>query len=518
MRDFDIAIIGSGFAGSLLAMIARRLDYSVILLERGRHPRFAIGESTSPLANLLLEELARRYDLPRLLPFTSYGLWQRTYPQVVCGLKRGFTFFHHEPGKPWCALPDRSNQLAVAASPCDELADTHWLRADVDQFFVHEAIALGAEYQDETLLTEAEPSTDNDMTLRGERHGSSFAVRARFVIDATGPRGFLSRTLGLREASFPDYPATETLFSHFRGVRRCDRMDAFRVEGTPPYPLDDAALHHVFPGGWMWILRFNNGVTSAGVALTRAAAEELKLSEGESTWPRFLRRFPTVEEQFAEAEAVEPFRYSPALAYRCSVAAGQGWALLPSAAAFVDPLFSTGIPLTLLGIERLSRLLEDTRGGNVVGQGLRDYGRITLEEADWVARYIGTCYAAMPCFDRFVALSHFYFAAASFAEMARRLGQPQLARCFLAGDDPGFRAGVEWCAGNIGAPKEDESFRRKVAEAIAPRNIAGLHDPEKRNWYEVDLSDVVRGAAKLALTQERLREIIDTAPWAQTKL
>src|SRR5438874_1023868 len=90
--DFDIAIVGSGFGGSLTAMIARRLGYSVVLLERGTHPRFAIGESSSPLANLLLEELAIKYDLPRLLPLTSFGPWQRDYPDIGCGLKRGFTY------------------------------------------------------------------------------------------------------------------------------------------------------------------------------------------------------------------------------------------------------------------------------------------------------------------------------------------------------------------------------------------------------------------------------------------
>ena len=36
----DLAIIGSGFGGSLLSMIARRLGYRVTLLERGKHPAF----------------------------------------------------------------------------------------------------------------------------------------------------------------------------------------------------------------------------------------------------------------------------------------------------------------------------------------------------------------------------------------------------------------------------------------------------------------------------------------------
>ena len=39
-------------------MIARRLGYRVTLLERGKHPRFAIGESASPLAGILIEQLS----------------------------------------------------------------------------------------------------------------------------------------------------------------------------------------------------------------------------------------------------------------------------------------------------------------------------------------------------------------------------------------------------------------------------------------------------------------------------
>ena len=99
MSDFDLAIVGSGFGGSLLAMIARRLGLRVLLLEKGRHPRFAIGESSTPLANLLLEELATRYDLPRLKPLCKWGTWQKEYPEIGCGLKRGFTFLHHKKDK-----------------------------------------------------------------------------------------------------------------------------------------------------------------------------------------------------------------------------------------------------------------------------------------------------------------------------------------------------------------------------------------------------------------------------------
>ena len=91
-QRYQIIVLGSGFAGSLMATIARRLGLSVALLERGRHPRFVIGESTTPLTNLLLEEIADDYDLPFVRPLSKWGTWQKHTPQLACGIKRGFTY------------------------------------------------------------------------------------------------------------------------------------------------------------------------------------------------------------------------------------------------------------------------------------------------------------------------------------------------------------------------------------------------------------------------------------------
>jgi len=123
-RQYDIAVIGSGFAGSLMAMIARRLGRSVVLIDKGSHPRVVIGESSTPLTNLLIEELATRYDLPAVRPLAKWGSWQNTYPDVGCGLKRGFTFYHHDLIRPE-PIPSRASQLLVAASPNNRIADTH---------------------------------------------------------------------------------------------------------------------------------------------------------------------------------------------------------------------------------------------------------------------------------------------------------------------------------------------------------------------------------------------------------
>jgi len=521
LTDCDLAIVGSGFGGSLLAMIARRLGHRVMLLERGRHPRFAIGESASPLAGILIEQLADRYDLPRVRPLSAFGTWQRTYPDVVCGLKRGFTYFRHERNRPYQVDADRTTQLLVAASPNDELSDTHWLRADVDHFLVREAVALGAEYVDEIQIESFERAGDVSV-LTGHRRNAPVTIRAGLVVDASGPHGFISRALNIGNRGFDGYPQTQALFSHFAGVARCEALPGFARPAAPhkgmpcdgdvpPYPMDDAALHHVFDGGWMWVLRFGNGVTSAGIAVTDDLAAELKLADGEPAWHRFLALYPSIASQFAAAQPTREFTWMPRLSWRAEQAAGPGWVMLPSAAGFVDPLFSTGIPLTLLGVERLARLLE--RGAEAPHEGA-PYADITLAEADHTARFVAGCYAAFPRFEQFAAYSMFYFAAASFAEMSRRLNVHSPDARFLASDRTSFAQALLRLSPQLRG--HDARFESEVAAAIEPINIAGLCERDKRNWYPVDLQDTVRGAAKLGVTAERIAcDILQTLTFAR---
>ena len=236
--DTDVAIVGSGFAGSLLALVLRQRGMRVALLERGRHPRFAIGESSTPLAGLLIEELADRYDLPRLRPFSKWGTWQDAYPDVACGLKRGFSFFQHETGRPFADDHTHARQLLVAASPNDAIADTHWYRPDFDHWLVREAEAAGVCYLDETSLDV--PAFDQGHpVIEGTRRGERMRVDATFLVDASGPRGFLWSRLGLGDAPMAWLPPTQALYSHFEGVERWDSLVA--SDATPPYPVDDAA-------------------------------------------------------------------------------------------------------------------------------------------------------------------------------------------------------------------------------------------------------------------------------------
>ena len=507
---YDIAVVGSGFGGSLLAMIARRLGRSVILLEKGQHPRFAIGESSTPLSNILLEQLATRYDLPGIAALSKWGSWQNTVPQVSCGLKRGFTFYHHALGAACDPDPEHRRQLLVAASPHNEIADTHWYRADVDHHFVREAQKLGVDYLDSVNLSEVSPA-ENEVRLTGSRQNEKVALNAKFLLDATGPRGFLHHALGLQAAPLPDFPATQALFTHFSGVDRIADEPAYQEPAIPPYPVDDAAVHHVFDGGWIWVLKFNNGVTSAGVAATDELSIQLRLGDGADAWQRLLDLIPPLKKQFSNAQALRPFIYMPRLSFRSSAVVGQRWAMLPSAAGFVDPLLSTGFPLTLLGVSRLAEIIEKDWGSPNFTNRLQTYALQTDNELLAAAQLISHLYASMDKFPLFVSLTMLYFAAASFAESARRLGKSQLAPSFLLHDDPRFGPAMHKCfelAAGAHRDQQIDEVTREVLQAIEPINIARLGDTQRRNWYPVDANDLFKASTKLGATEDDISQLL----------
>jgi len=515
--DCDVAVVGSGFAGSLTALALARSGRRVALVERATHPRFAIGESSTPLANLLLENLADRYNLPRVRAFSKWGTWQRTHPEVAVGLKRGFTFFFHRLNEPFVDDAAHDRQLLVAASPHDEIGDTHWYRPDFDHELVREAHTAGVLYFDRTNLR---TFTEGDLhcTLEGERQNRPFRITAPFVVDASGPRGFLHRTLGLPEAPLRWLPHTEGLYSHFTGVARWDDRHPPR-EGPPPFPRDAAALHHVFPGGWIWVLPFNNGITSAGAALTADAARRLAgdtangvdgVDSGER-WTRLLASLPSIAGQFRDARAVLPFVRAPRLAFRSAEVCGRRWAMLPSAAGVIDPLLSTGFPLTLLGILRLLDVLEHTADGADRRLALERYATVTQSELDATELLVAALYATMGDPVLFKRLSLLYFAAASYSEAARRLGRADLAPGFLLDEHPSFSAERRACSALALEPLSDDAREALVARidrAIAPFDIAGLGDRTRRDWYPVVAADAIAGATKLQATAAQIDDML----------
>lgn len=510
-REFDLAIVGSGFGGSLLAMVARRMGLTVALLEKGTHPRFVIGESSTPLANLLLEELADTYGLPRLKPLAKWDAWRTAYPDLPVGLKRGFTFLHHRFGEAFHDDDSHGRQLLVAASPRDEIADTHWYRPAFDHFLVREAQALGADYRDRCEVTEVKISPAG-AALACRREGREEALYARFVVDAgNNPCGVLARSLGLAELPAPTMPATQALYAHFRGVRRLDALPVTPEIAAAPYPADDAAVHHCFPGGWIWVLRFGSGITSAGVAAAKdALARELDFAEGAPAWARLLARLPTVAAQFAEAEPATAFVHAPRLTFGVGPAAGPGWALLPAAAGFVDPMMSTGFTLTLLGIHRLARAFREAWGTPALEAHLADYADDT--RADWAAveRLVGALYASLDASAVFNEVARLYFAAVIYGETARRLGRPEVAGGMLLRGHPEFGPALEeLCRLAVTRRAADVAFLRSgVAALLARCDLGGLADAARRNWHPVLARDLLEHRGRIGATEAECRALL----------
>lgn len=530
----EIVVVGSGFAATVLARTLARRGRDVLVVERGSHPRFALGESSTPLAAIALERLARGYDLPDLAALGAWGRLRRRLPGLRRGLKRGFTFWWHRPGEPWEPGAANRRRLLVAASPDDAIADVHWMRSDVDHHLVRRAEAEGVEVRQRTHLVEATETADgvdlHGFELTAEGAGRPVRLSAAFVVDATGPGGFLARALGLdarpRTAWSP--PDGTLIYAHFDGARPLAEIAA--AAGTRlepgPYPDERAAVHHLLAGGWFYGLRFDAegtgpGRLSAGAVLDPggAAADLARLATADpaAAWRGLLDRYPTLAAQLAAAEPVRPIATVAGLRHRLRRAAGDRWALLPHAFAFFDPMFSTGIAWSLVAVERLARVLGDgvsedgiASGDRHGGPGLRRYGELLDREADHLERLIGAAWSAAADPAALTAVGFLYFAAASWCETRQRLfpeAEDWPWRGFLGADDPALAGPVAEAAERLSADGTEDAtgFAARIAEAIEPRNVAGLADPDRRNLYPVDEEALVAAAGKLGLTREQAR-------------
>jgi FADH2 O2-dependent halogenase len=485
LLDVDVLVIGAGFGGSLTALLLRQIGLKSAIVERGSHPRFALGESATPLADLVLADLAQSYRLPRLAPLAEYGTWQQTYPTLVCGLKRGFSYFHHRRHEPW--QPGQANELFIAASQAAADADTHWLRSQFDHFLAREAQAAGVEIIEHAQLEEL--TGGPPWRLSGTAAGRPFAIDATFLVDASGEGRVLARHLNIADDPSRMRTCSRSIYAHFRDVRTWSEMvgEAGGDAAAHPFACDDAALHHVFDGGWMWMLRFNNGVTSAGWLLDAHRFPSNPSPSGTDEWSNWLAEFPSIARQFRDARLVDPpdgLRRTGRLQHRVQMAAGDGWAMLPATAYTLDALHSTGNAHTLAGIERLVQIVERFWRTPELAARLTEYDQTLQTEISHLDRLVHGAYRAMGQFELFAAFSMFYFIAAHNCEARRRAG-----RCgepLLWAAEPAFQGVLNEAYqqllaitdGRFASREEIRTFARKVARGLEPFNIAGLQFPD----------------------------------------
>lgn len=490
-QKVDVAVIGAGFAGSLAALgLARSADRRVVLLDRAAHPRHAIGESSTPIASLVLSDMARQYRLPELGWLAKHGPWRRSLPELRCGLKRGFAYFRHQADVPDSSIRDR---LLVSANPDEPRGDTHWHRADVDHFLLRLAQRHGVICRHGVEVA-VEAQGTRWLVSAGEVAESWLAD---FVIDASGGAdvtGLASR----RQRAWQT--RTRAIYCHLSPVGSWHEQLAKHGGDVDrhPFPCDASAQHHLLDFGWVWILRFGEGLASVGLVEDLDHPRTVA-APGDDAAVRFratVSEYPWLKALFASAHPDPPtisWTTSPEPLQRMAATmAGPNWALLPSAAGVVDPLHSTGIAHSLCGVERLVELLAEPSEA-AREKGLRQYGSQLQSELEWTDLLVGACYRAMPNFRLFAAATMLYFAAATTYERLR--SQHGRRPAFLCADDPQLRASVERWIGQLPDARRQsvsdadiQGLEAQLRRELQPYNHVGLCDPQADNLYRYEVA------------------------------
>ena len=488
----DVLILGSGFGGSLLAAMLSRGGMKVAIVDRLRHPRFAIGESSTPLANQTLLRIAQVFQLPELLPLTKYGSWKRVHPELMCGRKRGFTYFDHCNGKDLTPESFSDRRLLVSAAGSDEFSDTHWLRSDVDQFVFRLAEQAGVDCYvvDQYSLTE---SADGWL-LKGGSNQPHLSIQSSFVIDATGSPNGILKHFGVEDQSHRMKTTSRSLYAHFSGLPTCESLllqQGINVADFP-YRCDAAAVHHLLPFGWMWQLRFDDNTVSAGMMIDLKTHPALKArgTKVDQEWSQLLGFSPFLKRQFANMRIVRPesgLQRTGRIQRLAAQAAGVNWAALPNTVGFVDPLHSTGIAHTLICVERIGTLLLTGQRDRLSWSGYSDN---LIHEICFVDELVEGCYAALPSFNLWCDWTMLYFAAVTSMEQvdpAACAGVRQYRTGFLQSADSGLRQVVRearsWVSKVHGKLRSEAQFREWLRAQIRPWNQVGLLDESVGRLY-----------------------------------
>lgn len=342
--QYDVAIIGSGIGGSTLAVVLARQGLRVIVFEAGAHPRFTIGESMILETSEVMRALAEYYDAPEIAYYSSENYYD--YIGVQHGVKRHFSFLHHSPGKR--QDPQQSLQAVIPKLPYGH--EIHIYRQDSDAFLTTVAVSYGATVLQNTPVKDVQilPDGVEIVTDKDVRYS------AAYIVDASGMRSLLANKLGWRHRNLKTH--TRTIFTHMIDVPCYNNVSAPRQAYGHPFRLSEGTLHHVFHGGWLWVIPFNNHpratnpLCSVGLQLDpRIYPVQPDLSPEEEFYS-FIHQFPDIERQFRGAQATRAWMRTDRLQYSAEHVVGDRFALLAHAVGFIDPLYSKGLYVTHMSV------------------------------------------------------------------------------------------------------------------------------------------------------------------------
>jgi flavin-dependent dehydrogenase len=315
VEQCDVAVIGGGPGGSTAAALLARLGHKVIALEKAHHPRFHIGESLLPM-NLPVFERLGVLDKVRALGVLKPGA------DFEANNARGYSTY--------------AFARALGGSPPH--AFQVW-RQDFDKMLYDHARDSGADAREGHEVVAVDQRGPRELRLDVQTDdGLAYGIQARYVIDASGRDAFLSAKKKLRRKNQRHQSAA--IFGHFRGAGRRPGEDAGNIS------------IYSFEHGWMWMIPLPDDVMSVGAVCWPDYLKERKgrtldfLFDTLKLSPALWRRLETAELIGNEVQVTGNYSYDS------TQMGGRGWVMIGDAFAFLDPVFSSGVYLAMIGAEQ----------------------------------------------------------------------------------------------------------------------------------------------------------------------
>jgi flavin-dependent dehydrogenase len=216
-------------------------------------------------------------------------------------------------------------------------------RAAFDDLLLRAAQRAGAKVRQDTAVKQVLRLADGDVALRLD-DGSE--LTGRYVIDASGQHTVLARHLGTRVPAKDPCLRKVAHFDHFENVARLPGDEI----GHPAIVMAEE--------GWFWMINIDDRRTSVGLVIDADLAKQTGVpADRMLAWG--VARCPLVRLRMVDAIPVGDGRNHTIanFSYRCRPYAGDGYFLVGDAAAFLDPIFSTGVCLAMTEAVEAAQLL-----------------------------------------------------------------------------------------------------------------------------------------------------------------
>jgi len=376
--DLDVAVLGGGLAGNLLArQLRRRLPgLRVALFERSTERSYKVGESTVEIAS---HYLVRRQGLSRYL-------YEQHLP------KNGIRYFFDSPELD--LLLEEMSELGTINFPFHPTFQIDRARMEGDLLEMNGRdgvdVRIGVDVTDVALGEAGAPHT---LTFAGGEKRT-----ARWLVDAGGREGFLARRLDWR------VPEAEhrmgSVWARYENVADIDQLggEAFhaRVRHTSRHL---STLHFLYAGYWIWVIPLGFGITSVGITGVPVREAALRTPEG---FRAFLDGHGAMRELLSDAKAVD-FGSLARIAYGTKrFFDPRRVALVGEAATSADPLYSPGSDFIALENDFVTELVAREQAGESEAELARRtelYDRFTAFRHEAVMRLYRGLYGMLGSYE-----------------------------------------------------------------------------------------------------------------------